>query len=179
MIIFPQIGLEGQKSTKRFIFLFLQAVKILSTVHAECQVEPGKLHISLALEVRHCLDSAITEQCLTANFSLLTEVLHVSQVGSVHVSLHQHVMFACEAIATAGVFWFYNGVHISENRNSNLDMKESKTVLMDPFRCIRQRNLTLFMTPEADKIHLDCRAAAKQSSNIAKSLPINITAEGN
>ena len=106
-------------------------------------------------------------------------MLHVSEVGSVHISLHQHVTFACEAIATAGVFWYYNGVHISENHNANLDMRESETVLIDPFRCIRQRNLTVFMSPEADKIHLDCRAVAIYSPIIAMSLPINITVEGN
>ena len=106
-------------------------------------------------------------------------MLHVSQTGSVRVGLHQHVVFVCEAIATAGVFWFYNGVHISESQNPNLDMKESELVPTDPLKCIRQRNLTVFTTPEADKIQLDCRAVALYSSTVAMSVPINIAVEGN
>ena len=109
----------------------------------------------------------------------LAEVLHISQTGSVHVRLHQYVTFTCEAIASAGVFWFYNGVHISENQNLNLHMKESETVLMDPIRCIRQKNLTVFATPETDKIYLDCHAIGIATPIIANSLPINITVEGN
>ena len=114
------------------------------------------------------------------NFYLsLAEVLHISQTGSVHVLLQQYVTFTCEAIASAGVFWFYNGVHISENQNPNLHMKESVTVLMDAIRCIRQKNLTVLATPETDKIYLDCRAIGIATPIITKSLPINITVEGN
>ena len=57
-------------------------------------------------------------------------------------------------------------------------MKESETVLMHPFRSIQQRNLTVFMTPEVDKNHLDCHVVAIYSPVIAMSLPINIAVEG-
>ena len=49
-VVTPPTESNGQKPTINFTFLLLQVFKILATVHAECQVVPGKIHILFMLE---------------------------------------------------------------------------------------------------------------------------------